>query len=337
MKFEENMSSNKTKLFFLLRTIFGLVFILSGVLKLYDLSFFYSTILSFKIIPEQTAKIITFILPLVEIGLGVLLILAKKPVNYFVFSNVLLLFFSAILIAKLFEGEKINCSCFGKISNTPVDYLTILRNFFLILIGFYLEIHFHTSKLNIRSFLVERIKFYTFSFLIASLSLSSVILGAQNRGLKERLEILSSKSDFLKAGDTISSIKLLDAQKATIDFSFAKTGSALVFVYSNKCDPCRKNYINWETLIDSLKSYSSIEIIALCIDDFNSAKTNLQFIPPVKAYWSPSIKETAALKAFSTPQTLVIRNRKLKIDANIGILNSKKMENIFANVINTYN
>ncbi|MCL6098340.1 MAG: DoxX family membrane protein [Bacteroidetes bacterium] len=70
----------------IIRIIFGAVFVLSGSLKLFDLSGFIKSITSFELLPTYLIPIFSYSLPFLELILGFCLIFNYKS---FIISNIL--------------------------------------------------------------------------------------------------------------------------------------------------------------------------------------------------------------------------------------------------------
>jgi len=96
----------------ILRTSIGLLFVLSGILKTFDLVLFEETIILFNIFPEYS-KLLTILIPSLEIVAGAFLLtgIFKKAAIIMLISLV-----SSFIIAiwvNLRQGFVFDCGCFG--------------------------------------------------------------------------------------------------------------------------------------------------------------------------------------------------------------------------------
>lgn len=133
-----------------LRGIIGLVFILSGVSKLYPIEIFELNLVYDGLIGWTLAPIAARVLIASEITLGIFLIInfrIKK--NTLPTAFVLTIFFSFYLIYKLIsEGNSGNCHCFGSLlPMTPLE--SLIKNV-LILIGIVYLYSSNTVEITLR-------------------------------------------------------------------------------------------------------------------------------------------------------------------------------------------
>ncbi len=121
-------------LVFIFRIFIGIIFCISGSIKLFTYWEFVQTVYEFKIIPEIFVTEFAFILPIIEYILGVLLILGlfiKKACAALIF--LLFLFIIAIAI-NLWRENLIECGCFGFMMREYIGWKLLFRDFLLITI-----------------------------------------------------------------------------------------------------------------------------------------------------------------------------------------------------------
>lgn len=125
--------SNKYFLFFS-RCILGIVFIISGAIKISNPEGFAQSIIAYRIFPEFLINSIAIFLPWVELISGMLLLLGisvkeNSLILIFLIISFILLVFYAIL-----NNLNIECGCFGNKSEL-VGLQKILQNFCLLFFG----------------------------------------------------------------------------------------------------------------------------------------------------------------------------------------------------------
>ena len=105
-----------------------LVFLFSGVTKLYDRLLFKHTLLLFPLMTPLVAVALSYAIPLGELVLAVLLYFNLAEAKWAAVA--LLALFSAV--AFLVRGRNIPCSCFGNFGGQTLSAYTVIRNAVLI-------------------------------------------------------------------------------------------------------------------------------------------------------------------------------------------------------------
>lgn len=100
--------NNKNILIFALQLLLGSVFIFSGIVKIYDTNAFSEALVNFNLFSGDIIKVLKYAIPLVELLLGVFLIFNFSSSLTSLLVSFILSLFTAIIDAKLFEGEKIS-------------------------------------------------------------------------------------------------------------------------------------------------------------------------------------------------------------------------------------
>ena len=106
------------------------VFVVAGASKLLDSSGTREAVVGFGL-PEQLASPVAVLLPWVELGTAVLLIVPATSWWGGLLALVLLAVFTAAVSASLGRGRAPACRCFGQLTPSPVNTLTIVRNVLL--------------------------------------------------------------------------------------------------------------------------------------------------------------------------------------------------------------
>jgi len=95
------------------RLIVGGVWLVAGALKVTDLRSSIRAVQVYELLPNSIAEIVGIVLPLVEVGIGALLILGLATQASAVVSTLLLLAFIVGIASAWARGLQIDCGCFG--------------------------------------------------------------------------------------------------------------------------------------------------------------------------------------------------------------------------------
>ncbi len=111
------------------RIVLGLLFVVTGVLKLPDIKGFYAVLLSYNMFPKWFARLGSYGLPFTELVVGAWL-LAGYYAFYAASATLLLLFASnVVVLAALLKRKKIdNCGCYGIALKVPVTWKKFAEN-----------------------------------------------------------------------------------------------------------------------------------------------------------------------------------------------------------------
>lgn len=106
------------------------VLLASGVLKLSDRVAAAAAVESFDVLPGPVKALAKTALPVVEVALGVLLLLASGWLLHLAtwLTVALMLAFTVLVGVTLARGERPSCHCFGAVSEEPISIWTLARN-----------------------------------------------------------------------------------------------------------------------------------------------------------------------------------------------------------------
>lgn len=107
--------------------------------------------------PERLTAGITTALPFVELALGLALILGFGGDGAAYGSLGLLLVFTAVILAVLAQGRRIECNCFGSLGRAPLSHWSVARNGGFILLAL-LALHPAADYLTLDSLLSGTVK-----------------------------------------------------------------------------------------------------------------------------------------------------------------------------------
>lgn len=117
----------------LLRLVLGGLLAFAGVAKLLDLQGFFVGLLELDLFEANTAYAVSFIVPVVEVIIGIWLLVGWRCDFACVAGFLLLCAFTGVLFSAWWRGLDIDCKCFGPLSlgNTYASWF--LRNLLFLL------------------------------------------------------------------------------------------------------------------------------------------------------------------------------------------------------------
>jgi thiol-disulfide isomerase/thioredoxin len=113
-----------------IRLVLSLIFGIAGIAKLADRVGSEKAIVDFGL-PENTAKPLAVLLPLMEIAAAVLLLFVEMAWVGAVLALGLLLIFIGGITYNMARGNAPDCHCFGQIHSEPVGWSVLIRNLIL--------------------------------------------------------------------------------------------------------------------------------------------------------------------------------------------------------------
>jgi len=118
------------------RIYLALVFILSGLDKINDLSSFAQSIENYKLFPFFSINLFAIIIPWIELVAGGLLLIGLFiKENSFIISSLLIVFTVAVISAVLRDLD-IECGCRGTLDGQKVSIVKIIENVALLIVAY---------------------------------------------------------------------------------------------------------------------------------------------------------------------------------------------------------
>jgi len=114
-----------------LRLASGAVWLVAGVTKLPDLSGFPALVERYQLLPHILAQPFGYLLPFLEIGLGLYLAAGLFVRGSALVGTVLFAVFLTAQVQAWLRGLPLDCGCFGTISRSTVGPATIARDILL--------------------------------------------------------------------------------------------------------------------------------------------------------------------------------------------------------------
>ncbi len=342
------MQNKNLRVWIFFRILYGGIFVFSGYLKLISFDQFVVAVSKFKIIDAQYIQTFSYAIPLIEILLGLLLILKAKPALILQILVWMVSFFTAIVVAKIFEGEEISCQCFGNLTTGTIDWLTVFRN--ILLIGFGIALTSYYSVKQPTNFQEEKIvpgsiaeklrqkKWYYYfqKSLLATifffLAVQCLILALQNRGLKENISLLITQNETLQPGDIARPISAYDLDSSFVKIDFKVGIKTILYILSVKCEPCKANMSNWIKLSEALRN-TDVNIVGVAVNSIDEIKkyesnNNINF----QLLSGNNLEFKVNYKAFTTPQTVIIEPNGKVLRSYPGVLNRVSFEKLLTDL-----
>ena len=118
---------NRRNIFFLVRIILGIVFLISSYSKLKNPIGFAQAIENYKIFGALLSRWGAIFIPALEFILAILLITGRWMKETFIITAALFTIFDVMIIQAHLRGLDISCGCFGS-SHSPIDIWKFVEN-----------------------------------------------------------------------------------------------------------------------------------------------------------------------------------------------------------------
>jgi uncharacterized membrane protein YphA (DoxX/SURF4 family) len=232
--------------------VLGATFVFAGALKVFDPFSFYSQIRGYRLVSAEIAKLAAFVLPPIEIGLGLAAMVgAYRRLACLALTGMLLVFMAATAHAWI-TGSTDNCGCFGElVSRTPKETFYEDSVLLLLAVGGMFSDKVHWQKIG-------RLRISNLHKVAAVLAVTGLsFVGSYRYGA---LDIATSGK--LRAGlDAsewpISELDTRSYKKQGIDLNLKKGTHVLVF-YSPLCKHCYKSI----PLVEGYRKLERVDTVA---------------------------------------------------------------------------
>ena len=118
---------NRRNIFFLVRIILGIVFLISSYSKLKNPIGFAQAIENYKIFGALLSRWGAIFIPALEFILAILLITGRWMKETFIITAALFIVFDVMIFQAYLRGLDISCGCFGS-SHSPIDIWKFVEN-----------------------------------------------------------------------------------------------------------------------------------------------------------------------------------------------------------------
>lgn len=106
----------------------GITLLIAGASKATGRLKFEQSLYKFGFVPVATVRALSFIVPVTEVLLGILLVIGLFAREAAIASGFLISVFSVGIALNLMENRRVECGCFGVFSERPVTGWSLLRN-----------------------------------------------------------------------------------------------------------------------------------------------------------------------------------------------------------------
>lgn len=321
----------------IVRILFSLIFLISGIFKIIDLDSFSMSLNEFNLIPESLLLYFSYALPIIEICLGIGILL-KIKINFILQSALfLLVLFTSVIISKISEGADISCGCFGNFTEGKIDYITVIRNVSFIIIGLLLKTYYQlkekqtntqkVTKTIYKENLLLNIK-YNFQVLVFTIPcILLVVFANQNQVLKAKVLELSKDEEVLQPGEKVKPFYANSLTGNDTLITYEEKHNTLLLIMSANCEACRLNFSNWIDLAEHKNK--NTKIVGVALNDLGLVKSYAKsYDPNFNIVSSNSGDFKLGYKAFKTPQTILIDTKGSVIKNWVGVLNNYRIEQI---------
>jgi len=121
--------------------ILGLLFVITGALKLPNLKGFSIIVATYNLLPKWLVKPAAYVQPFVEFGAGIWLLSGTNPFYSALLGLLLMITADIFVIKGLLEKNKMeNCGCFGAAIKVPLTWKKLAENIVWTLLCLYLVI-----------------------------------------------------------------------------------------------------------------------------------------------------------------------------------------------------
>lgn len=124
----------------------GIIFLLSGLFKIFSLKESAATIKKLEILPQVISNSLGIVFPFFEVILGILIILFSPNLIVNFVAACITVLFMVINYKTISERKKVSCFCFGKIIKTELGYGGLIQSF--LMFGCFLSNILITSQSN---------------------------------------------------------------------------------------------------------------------------------------------------------------------------------------------
>lgn len=123
-----------------LRLTLGLIFMVSALTKLRDISAFVHGVLEYGVLPHPLAQLYGRLLPFCELGTALLLLSGLFPLIATGVAVLMLLSFAVANCVVVIQGRQMNCHCFGASQHQRAGWPTLARGLTLLVPALWLLI-----------------------------------------------------------------------------------------------------------------------------------------------------------------------------------------------------
>lgn len=292
-----------------LRILFGLLFIFSGVTKVTNVSAFQDAIMNFAIIPDYYVEFVSYIICLLEILIGFCITFNLLTTLMLQIMIYVLVLFTSVIVVQLVQGGDISCGCFGDLSSDKIDELTVGRNIVLILWAFLLLYNYLKRKVApiSKEKFKERIKTSLVISCFVFFLVSNFAFAIRNIELKNRVTRLLA-NEILSEGEIVEPFEVYEINGSIRTVDFKNYSKIVLFIMKYGCEVCKNNVDTWNEINRRLNN-KRIRILGISVNDMMTTKKMInQYNVDFKVASNSSKAFKDNFKVVQTPITIIIGN-----------------------------
>lgn len=122
------------KLKTIITVVIALFFIYTSLVKILSLSQFVVNVQQYNILPDSAVLLFSLLIVLIELIAGIGLVLNVHTKVFSIVLITLLSIFTGAIVINLFQGNVVDCGCFGSTVSNEISWWGVLRNVILGLI-----------------------------------------------------------------------------------------------------------------------------------------------------------------------------------------------------------
>lgn len=113
--------------------VFGIIFLVGGILKFYKFQGFKTILVSYRIIPRKVIDVAAYFIATSEIVVGLLLIISVAPRLMMTIALIMMTAYTGGIVYAMASGTRMNnCGCFGASVPVKIGWKKLTFNVFII-------------------------------------------------------------------------------------------------------------------------------------------------------------------------------------------------------------
>jgi peroxiredoxin len=323
----EESKSLKPKFYYLilsLRVLFGFLFIFSACTKLIDIPEFQKAIMKFAILPDVYSYFASYIIPLLELIIGLLIILNFNLIVSIQAAIYILTFFTSVIVVKLVEGgDEISCGCFGTLSSDKINFFSVFRNIILIVWAAIILYAYLKPRLVLPADKKMKDRFKSILIIVCFIFfiVSNSALAIRNIELKNRIYTLIDKN-LLSKGDLVKSFTAFKVDGSSEYINYSNYNRTILFIMKYGCKTCIHNTGIWNEITKRF-NVGRIRVLGVSVDGINTTSKMIEeYRPKFQLAFNTTWEFNEIFKLYQIPVTVIIDSE-------------GRIENIWKGFINT--
>jgi len=120
---------------FIIRILLGVIFVLSSIPKIKQPYDFLASVYNYEIVGPKLGMFAAMAMPWLELFVGICLVGGLFLSGAFLAAMAMGAMFVYVIISALYQGLEISCGCFGASSTDIINYTTLIRAGFVLVLA----------------------------------------------------------------------------------------------------------------------------------------------------------------------------------------------------------